>query len=140
MKDPKSVRAPPSSDLNSRDMFRNGSSPFNKCQPSLGSTLHSSHPGDYPCFLQISPLGDENDTKVDAMACLQVSEDGGVVIEWICGNPITLGVQGNAVDWLMKGVSAICGKKLDLPVSIAKNARGEYGSSNDDRNKKEEKR
>lgn len=62
------------------------------------------------------------------MACIQVSEEGGVVIEWICGNPATLGVPGNAVDWLAKGVYAICGKKLDLPVTIARRAKGEFGS------------
>lgn len=74
--------------------------------------------------------------QVDAMACIQVSEDDGVVIEWICSNPATLGVPGNAVEWLEKGVYAICGKKLDLPVSIAKNARGDHGdgSSSSKRN------
>lgn len=61
------------------------------------------------------------------MACLQVSEDGGVVVEWICGNPVTLGIPGNAVEWLEKGVHALCGKRLDLPVTISSMARGEGG-------------
>lgn len=58
------------------------------------------------------------------MACLQVSEDDGVVVEWICGNPITLGIPGNAVDWLARGVQSLCGKRLELPVTIAEGARG----------------
>lgn len=63
------------------------------------------------------------------MACLQVSEDEGVVVEWICGNPITLGIPGNAVDWLAKGIHVLCGKRLDLPVTISPKARGEGGDS-----------
>lgn len=66
--------------------------------------------------------------QVDAMACLQVSEDGGVVIEWVCANPGTLGIPSNAVDWLIRGISAICGKRLDLPVTVARRARGEAGT------------
>lgn len=61
------------------------------------------------------------------MACLQVSEDEGVVVEWICGNPVTLGIPGNAVEWLAKGVEALCGKRLDLPVTISAKARGQGG-------------
>lgn len=61
------------------------------------------------------------------MACLQVSEDDGVVVEWICGNPVTLGIPGNAVEWLAKGIHALCGKRLDLPVTISPKARGEGG-------------
>lgn len=61
------------------------------------------------------------------MACLQVSEDEGVVVEWICANPVTLGIPGNAVDWLARGVHALCGKRLDLPVTISSRARGEEG-------------
>lgn len=61
------------------------------------------------------------------MACLQVSEDEGVVVEWICGNPVTLGIPGNAVAWLEQGVQALCGKRLDLPVTISARARGEGG-------------
>lgn len=64
---------------------------------------------------------------MDALACLQVSEDEGVVVEWICGNPVTLGIPGNAVDWLARGVHALCGKRLDLPVTISSRARGEGG-------------
>lgn len=66
------------------------------------------------------------------MACLQVSEDDGVVVEWICGNPVTLGIPGNAVDWLAKGIHALCGKRLDLPVTISPKARGEGGQGADD--------
>lgn len=65
------------------------------------------------------------------MACLQVSEDEGVVVEWICGNPVTLGIPGNAVEWLEKGVQALCGKRLDLPVTISSRARGEGGGDFD---------
>lgn len=66
------------------------------------------------------------------MACLQVSERDGIVIEWICGNPTTLGIPGNAVDWLSRGVYALCGKRLDLPVTISGGARGEWGDAMDD--------
>lgn len=76
-----------------------------------------------PCFFEC--------LQVDALACLQVSEDDGVVVEWICGNPVTLGIPGNAVEWLAKGVEALCGKRLDLPVTISAKARGEGGGRGD---------
>lgn len=69
------------------------------------------------------------------MACLQVSEDKGIVIEWICSNPISLGVPGNAVDWLARGVEALCGKRLGLPVSISGKAMGIKGISGADSSK-----
>ncbi|CAM9495685.1 unnamed protein product, partial [Scytosiphon promiscuus] len=72
-----------------------------------------------------APIGAIKGGQVDALACLQVSEDAGVVVEWICGNPVTLGIPGNAVEWLAKGVEALCGKRLDLPVTISAKARGE---------------
>eukprot|EP00752_Nemacystus_decipiens_P010885 g9678.t1 len=74
-----------------------------------------------------APIGAIKGGQVDALACLQVSEDEGVVVEWICGNPVTLGIPGNAVEWLEKGVHALCGKRLDLPVTISARARGEGG-------------
>lgn len=82
-----------------------------------------------PCFFCV--FFSFSSCKIDALACLQISEAGGVVIEWICSNPTTLGVPGNAVDWLGKGVYSICGKKLDLPVTIAQRARGEEGTGED---------
>lgn len=63
------------------------------------------------------------------MACLQVSEEKGIVIEWICSNPISLGVPGNAVDWLVRGVEALCGKRLGLPVSMSGKATGIKGAN-----------
>lgn len=69
------------------------------------------------------------------MACLQVSEDKGVVIEWICSNPISLGVPGNAVDWLARGVEALCGKRLGLPVSMSGKATGITGTRGADSGK-----
>ncbi|CAN0061418.1 unnamed protein product [Ectocarpus sp. 12 AP-2014] len=74
-----------------------------------------------------APIGAIKGGQVDALACLQVSEDDGVVVEWICGNPVTLGIPGNAVEWLAKGIHALCGKRLDLPVTISPKARGEGG-------------
>eukprot|EP00904_Undaria_pinnatifida_P011351 jgi/Undpi1/7346/HiC_scaffold_22.g09819.m1 len=71
-----------------------------------------------------APIGAIKGGQVDALACLQVSEDEGVVVEWICGNPVTLGIPGNAVDWLSRGVESLCGKRLELPVTIAQGARG----------------
>ncbi|CAM9894432.1 unnamed protein product [Ectocarpus fasciculatus] len=79
-----------------------------------------------------APIGAIKGGQVDALACLQVSEDDGVVVEWICGNPVTLGIPGNAVDWLAKGIHALCGKRLDLPVTISPKARGEGGQGADD--------
>ncbi|CAM9408551.1 unnamed protein product, partial [Hapterophycus canaliculatus] len=78
-----------------------------------------------------APIGAIKGGQVDALACLQVSEDDGVVVEWICGNPVTLGIPGNAVEWLAKGVEALCGKRLDLPVTISAKARGEGGGRGD---------
>ncbi|CAM9730628.1 unnamed protein product [Choristocarpus tenellus] len=60
---------------------------------------------------------------IDALACLQVSEEEGVVIEWICQNPFTLGVEGNAVEWLTKGIVTLCSKRLEMPVTVAPAAR-----------------
>ncbi|CBJ28686.1 hypothetical protein Esi_0117_0076 [Ectocarpus siliculosus] len=74
-----------------------------------------------------APIGAIKGGQVDALACLEVSEDDGVVVEWICGNPVTLGIPGNAVEWLAKGIHALCGKRLDLPVTISPKARGEGG-------------
>ncbi|CAM9425850.1 unnamed protein product, partial [Pylaiella littoralis] len=74
-----------------------------------------------------APIGAIKGGQVDALACLQVSEDEGVVVEWICGNPVTLGIPGNAVEWLASGVHALCGKRLDLPVTISSRARGDGG-------------
>ncbi|CAM9801488.1 unnamed protein product [Discosporangium mesarthrocarpum] len=61
---------------------------------------------------------------IDALACLQICEDKGVIIEWVCENPTTLGIQGNAADWLMTGIATLCGNKLNLPVTVSPGARG----------------
>lgn len=81
-----------------------------------------------PLLVRYSPKPGNCAGQVDAMACLQVSEDGGVVIEWVCVNPGTLGIPSNAVDWLIRGISVICGKRLNLPVTIARRARGVAGT------------
>jgi hypothetical protein len=54
-----------------------------------------------------------------------VSEARGVEIQWLCESPSYLGVPYNAVDWLVKGITALVGKKLDMPVTELPTARGQ---------------
>jgi hypothetical protein len=54
----------------------------------------------------------------------QVSESSGVTVAWLCENPSYIGVAGNSMDWLVQGVQALVGKKLEMPVAVLPGARG----------------
>jgi hypothetical protein len=73
-----------------------------------------------------APVGAFKGGELDALACLQVSSENGVVIEWIMDSPMSLGMEGgNASEWLVTGIRTLIGKKLDVRVRIADGARGD---------------
>ncbi|CAM9298249.1 unnamed protein product, partial [Chrysoparadoxa australica] len=64
-----------------------------------------------------APVGAFKGGELDAVACLSVSQEGGVVIEWITLNPGLLGMECNSAEWLGMGLRAIGKKRLEMPVT-----------------------
>jgi len=54
------------------------------------------------------------DEKLDAIACLEFREGSGCTVKHIATNPLYLGVETNAEDWLLKGIEVIVQKRLNV--------------------------
>ncbi|KAG5188821.1 hypothetical protein JKP88DRAFT_233918 [Tribonema minus] len=69
--------------------------------------------------------------NLDAVACLEVTEEDGITIAWLCENPSYLGVPGNSIAWLVKGIETLVGKRLDMAVQELPTARGELADDDE---------
>ncbi|CEM08583.1 unnamed protein product [Vitrella brassicaformis CCMP3155] len=65
-----------------------------------------------------APVGAFKGGQLDAVACLEISESDGVVVRYIVLNPLNIGVEGNAADWLIKGMAFICRERLGMRLDI----------------------